>query len=439
MHKKQSNQSVLIALIVGVVVVAVAAIALLRPASVNNFTSGGLSDGFSLVKEVEKAPITQLMGTSGFGTSGLDTTALTCASNFTENYNGGYHSEYTPVVQGSGKQPVLENNALKLDVANTNGNGGVSGLSGPVFEGDFRAEIINKGVTITNINNAVHYQSVFTMNSIDGNQQAIFGWWRDTAGKVFAYVSMYNATGESKSWAAALNDQTQGIPANAKLRIDRVINTFTFSADLGKGNGFETLINYTPTVAWPTQLFSMPVAFMAATGQNTRMVSRFDDLKVTCPGAVTTNTPMTVYRFYHKTIGVHFYTISEAEKNQLIATNPAWNYDGPAFKAYAKTDCVGRNTVYRFRSANDGGVRHFFTISEAEKDGLVNGNPNWVYEGPAYCAYKTKAAGTTDLFRFYSPGKVTHFYTASVAERDNIKNTNPNWNYEGAAYFILPL
>ncbi len=45
--------------------------------------------------------------------------------------------------------------------------------------------------------------------------------------------------------------------------------------------------------------------------------------------------PTPVYRFYNPTVGEHFFTISLAEKNSIIANLPAYHYEGIGFYAYA--------------------------------------------------------------------------------------------------------
>lgn len=153
-----------------------------------------------------------------------------------------------------------------------------------------------------------------------------------------------------------------------------------------------------------------------------------------------------VYRFYDKKLNHHFYTISEAEKDDLIANNPNWNFEGSAYKAFYKDQCAAENDrnlsqVYRFYSAVY--KVHFYTISETEKDKVIATDKNWNYEGVAYCALKNERLTGTDspyieLFRFWSNNYRAHFYTASEAEKDNLKDNNPNWNYEGVAYKVLP-
>lgn len=96
-----------------------------------------------------------------------------------------------------------------------------------------------------------------------------------------------------------------------------------------------------------------------------------------------------VYRFWSESLGVYFYTITETEKDKLREQYSAvWSYEGPAFYAYPvdnePSDAV---PVYRFWSGSFG--YHFFTISEKEKDKLIADYPDvWAYEGVAWYAYQ---------------------------------------------------
>jgi hypothetical protein len=96
-----------------------------------------------------------------------------------------------------------------------------------------------------------------------------------------------------------------------------------------------------------------------------------------------------VYKFWSDVLGAHFYTMSETEKEKLITQyRHAWTYEGPAFYAYSE-DLRPADTVpvYRFWSSQAG--YHFYTVSEAEKDDLLDNHPGtWVFEGIAWYAYQ---------------------------------------------------
>ncbi len=95
-----------------------------------------------------------------------------------------------------------------------------------------------------------------------------------------------------------------------------------------------------------------------------------------------------VYRFWSDKFKSHFYTISETEKNKLIETySDAWTYEGVAFYAYPPDrQPTAAKPVYRFWSAKLG--YHFYSISEREKDKLLRDYPDvWTFEGVAWYAF----------------------------------------------------
>ena len=140
------------------------------------------------------------------------------------------------------------------------------------------------------------------------------------------------------------------------------------------------------------------------------------------------------YRFYNPDYAFrsHFFTIREAEKNQLLSTG--WQAEGIGWYAYEQKEA---NTVpvYRFFH-NRNGLGHFYTASQTEKDQLSN-QAEWTYEGIAFYAYTYQHYGTVPVYRFYSNEKQSHFYTTSTWEKDNA----PTWgyHYEGIAFYVLPM
>ncbi len=142
-----------------------------------------------------------------------------------------------------------------------------------------------------------------------------------------------------------------------------------------------------------------------------------------------------ISRFYSPVFEGHFYTGDVNETKGLINTDPNWNYEGINFYAY-KTQITDTLPVYRFHSNNFNS--HFYTIDESEKNRIETSDPNWELEGPAYYAYPItySGGGTKEVYRFWNPTSKHHFYTDSVSERDNILNNDPNWDYDGPAYRI---
>jgi predicted outer membrane repeat protein len=149
----------------------------------------------------------------------------------------------------------------------------------------------------------------------------------------------------------------------------------------------------------------------------------------------------TVYRFWSPTLSRHFYTISAAERDGVIALYSShWSYEGPAFLLYA-TDCVeGLKPVYRFWSPTL--LAHFYTINEAEKDTVIAEYSHaWTYEGVAFYAFSPNETVPPDakpVYRFWNETSGTHFYTINEAEKDTvIAEYSYAWYYEGIAFYAF--
>jgi hypothetical protein len=167
--------------------------------------------------------------------------------------------------------------------------------------------------------------------------------------------------------------------------------------------------------------------------------------EVTLTPRVTPPVNRNVYRFFNPQVGTHFYTSNEAERDSVINTLPQYQYEGPAF-ASAPVDpltgspsgtATGVAPVYRFFNTQVG--VHFYTISAAERDNVINTLPQYSYEGVGYYAYDAPQTGSLELYRFFNTQVGVHFYTASAAERDNILSNLPQYNYEGVAYYVNPV
>ena len=76
-----------------------------------------------------------------------------------------------------------------------------------------------------------------------------------------------------------------------------------------------------------------------------------------------------VYRFYNKKNGSHFYTASEAEKTSVLKNLSAiYSYDGVAYNV---SSTVGTSSTPVFRFYNKTNGAHFYTASEAEKNNVI--------------------------------------------------------------------
>ena len=155
--------------------------------------------------------------------------------------------------------------------------------------------------------------------------------------------------------------------------------------------------------------------------------------------ATVAATPMAgqaVYRFYNLRAGVHFYTASLAERDNVI--NTLWSvyrFEGPAY-IVNPANALNSQDLYRFYNFKAG--VHFYTANAAERDHVINALGGvYRYEGPAYRISLVSDATTFPVYRFYNFKAGVHFYTASAAERDNVINTLGGvYHYEGVAYYV---
>ncbi|HEX8974735.1 MAG TPA: fibronectin type III domain-containing protein [Patescibacteria group bacterium] len=139
-----------------------------------------------------------------------------------------------------------------------------------------------------------------------------------------------------------------------------------------------------------------------------------------------------VYRFWSNVKQHHFFTISETEKNYVIANDPSWQYQGIAWYAYVSQQ-PNSAPVHRFWSASKQG--HFFTISEAEKNSVIATDPSWQYQGIAWYAYVSQQPNSAPVHRFWSETKQGHFFTISEAEKNYVIANDPSWQYQGIAWY----
>jgi hypothetical protein len=141
-------------------------------------------------------------------------------------------------------------------------------------------------------------------------------------------------------------------------------------------------------ISWPPGLGSRwltgtPIEFPRATPWDLAF-----ELLTTGTGGGRSPDLAPVYRFWSDTLGGHFYTIDETEKDTLMReSSHVWTFEGVAFYAYPPDRApVGSKPVYRFWSDTRG--RHFFSMNETEKQKLLD-EPSqvWTFEGIAWYAF----------------------------------------------------
>jgi len=144
-----------------------------------------------------------------------------------------------------------------------------------------------------------------------------------------------------------------------------------------------------------------------------------------------------VYRFWSPLNGKHFYTLSEQEKNGVVAKYPNfWTFEGPVYQACANQYNANLAPVYRFWSGRLGS--HFYTISETEKNKLIDElDYTWTYEGPAFYAYPEgkQPPECKPVYRFWNASEGYHFYTIDESEKDKVINKYGQFEFEGIAFY----
>ena len=136
------------------------------------------------------------------------------------------------------------------------------------------------------------------------------------------------------------------------------------------------------------------------------------------------NTSLTpVYRFYNSNNGEHFYSTSEAEKQNLIAVG--WDYEGIAFYNYNSN--LGA-AVYRVYNPNSGD--HHYTKDYSEYRNLTS--IGWNDEG---IAFYVKESGDTPVYRLYNPNALagSHHYTSNYGEYQTLQGIG--WKDEGICWY----
>jgi hypothetical protein len=93
--------------------------------------------------------------------------------------------------------------------------------------------------------------------------------------------------------------------------------------------------------------------------------------------------PLPVYRFYNRKVGVHFYTASAAERDHVLGTlSSTYTLEGVGYALDAAA-AANDAPLYRFYNLKRG--VHFYTASAAERDNVIaHMRSVYRYDGVAY-------------------------------------------------------
>ena len=159
-----------------------------------------------------------------------------------------------------------------------------------------------------------------------------------------------------------------------------------------------------------------------------------------------------VFRFYHPDNGVHFFTPSVEERDNIILNDDwGYRYEGVAYEAPS----AGGTELFRFYNRDKG--YHFMTANKDEADFITGQDWGYTYEGRSYQVSKTSTEATpNEVYRFYNRDRGIHFYSASESEannvilnslgegynlsnaikEDNLKPDGWGYIYEGIAWYV---
>ncbi len=142
-----------------------------------------------------------------------------------------------------------------------------------------------------------------------------------------------------------------------------------------------------------------------------------------------------VHRFFNSSVGAHFYTADQNEKNYILNNLSHYDYEGASYVTADRLSGNSSEEVHRFFNSTTG--VHLYTTDENERNYIIDSLPNFTYEGEKFYAYKTEQADTVPIYRFYEPTIGVHFYISNEGEMSFVKENLDNYNYEGIAYYAF--
>lgn len=146
-----------------------------------------------------------------------------------------------------------------------------------------------------------------------------------------------------------------------------------------------------------------------------------------------TDDTVLVYRF-DNIDGTQLLTADTSERNDLLANQPSYIYQGAAMGAISpQADDPDAAPVFRFFDAATGD--HFLTASATEATQLAASRPDLVQEQVGFNEHLTQQAGDVAVYRFFDTATGTHLYTADASEYASLSTTRPEMAQEGIAFY----
>jgi VCBS repeat-containing protein len=171
-----------------------------------------------------------------------------------------------------------------------------------------------------------------------------------------------------------------------------------------------------------------------------------------------------LWRLFNTDTGGHFFTFNRIERDVVLEDLSQYRLEPNTFEVIAPSRAAGDSegtepgssggeagtgvlasdkdgeveAVYRFFNTETGG--HFYTLSEAERDFVIDTLPSYRFEGVGFGAYNDPddRSGLVPVFRFFNTETGGHFYTASEEERDFVLEELPSYRFEDIGFYALP-
>ncbi len=149
-----------------------------------------------------------------------------------------------------------------------------------------------------------------------------------------------------------------------------------------------------------------------------------------------------VYRFRSSEQAADFWTVSGWERDWLLLNlRDVWDGEGIDYYAYAQADAApGLEPIYRLWSPVL--LRHFYTISDSERQAMLADawrQAQWESEGVAFYAFREgyEPAGTIPVYRFRGDAGC-HFWTAQDAATVMKRFPGEQIKADGIAWYVYP-
>lgn len=188
----------------------------------------------------------------------------------------------------------------------------------------------------------------------------------------------------------------------------------------------------TPCLQLTTKLFAIAVTaillalIMPGGFADARTITSDKGSALSTQATTTASQSVAMNRLYNPNSGEHFYTASNAERDGLVKLG--WNYEGTGWIAPKSSS----TPVYRMYNPNNGD--HHYTMSANERNTMMSAG--WNYEGVGW--YSADAPMTrVGLYRQFNPNAQVGSHNYAISVDEHVALVNIGWNPEGVAWYGL--